>query len=83
MLTLKAEQAAIKTISPPEWSLRDCLLLSENPPRSMFTLSVFYISLIFSRLSSSPSAHSLSFPRSLSVGACGAREYPFSLVIYP
>lgn len=76
MLTLKAEKAAIKTISPLELSLRDCLLLSEIPPGAC---SHF---LSYTSLSSfpgflPPSAHSLSLLRSLLVGA---REYLFNLV---
>lgn len=31
MLKLKEEQAAIKTVTPLELSLRDCLLLSKIP----------------------------------------------------
>lgn len=79
MLMLKAEQAAIKTVSPLEQSWRDCLLLTEIPPGAC---SHF---LSFTSLSSfpgffPPSALSLSLLRSLLVGAC---EYLFSLVIYP
>lgn len=79
MLMLKAEQAAIKTVSPLEWSWRDCLLLSEIPPGacshflSFTSLSSFPGSL-------PPSAYSLSLLRSLLVGSC---EYMFSLVLYP
>lgn len=69
MLTLKAEQAAIKIISPLELSLSDCLLLSEIPPGAC---SHF---LSFTSLSSSagalflpPSARSLSLLRSPLVG---------------
>lgn len=76
MLTLKAEQAAIKTISPLELSLRDCLLLSEIPPGACSHF-LSYTSLSSFPGSLPPSAHSLSLLRSLLVGA---REYLFNLV---
>lgn len=76
MLTLKAEQAAIKIISPLELSLRDCLLLSEIPPGACSHF-LSYTSLSSFPGSLPPSAHSLSLLRSLLVGA---REYLFNLV---
>lgn len=71
-LMLKAEQAAIKTISPLECSWRDCLLLSEIPPGACSHFSVFYISLIFSWLSLSLPLHTRS--------SCA---YLLGLMIYP
>jgi len=47
MLTLKAEQAAVQTISPPEWRWSDCLLLFQIPPGACSHFLCFYISLIF------------------------------------
>lgn len=68
MLMLKAEQAAIKTVSPLEWSWRDCLLLSEIPPGACSHFLSF-TSLIFSRLSLSlPSLRMLTLTPPLSVG---------------
>lgn len=75
-LTLKAEQAAIKTISPGVELERQPAAF-QNPPRSMFSLSVFP-SHLFQALSLP--LHTLSLPSSLLVGPC---EYPFSLPIYP
>lgn len=71
-LMLKAEQAAIKTISPLEWSWRGCLLLFKIPPGacshflSFTSLSSFPGSL-------PPSAPSLSLVLWISV----------QLMIYP
>lgn len=77
MLTLKAEQAAIKTISPLEWSWRDCLLLSEIPPGAC---SHF---LSFTSLSSFPGyllplhtrSHSSALCRSVLVNICSVWWY--------
>ena len=79
MLTLKAEQAAIKTVSPLEWSWSDCLLLSQIPQEHVLTFLSF-TSLSSSPGSLTPSVNWLSLLRSLLVGAS---EYLYSFVIYP
>lgn len=69
MLTLKAEQAAIKIISPLELSLSDCLLLSEIPPGACsHFLSFTSLSSSAGALFPPPSTRSLSLLRSPLVG---------------
>lgn len=81
MLKLKEEQAAIKTVTPLELSLRDCLLLSEIPSGAC---SHFQSFTSFSSSSGfvPPSAHSLPllYSLSLTVSTC---DYLLSLLIHP
>lgn len=66
MLKLKEEQAAIKTVTPLELSLRDCLLLSEIPSGACSHFQSF-TSLSSSSGFVPPSAHSLPLLDSLSL----------------
>lgn len=77
MLKLKEEQAAIKTVTPLELSLRDCLVLSEIPSGACSHFQSF-TSLSSSSGFVPPSVHSL--PLLDSVSTC---DYLLSLVIYP
>lgn len=65
MLKLKEEQAAIKTVTPLELSLRDCLLLSEIPSGACSHFQSF-TSLSSSSGFVPPSAHALPLLYSLS-----------------